>query len=69
MNVLGARNTAVFSAEPDIKAWADTVALNPARVPPGHPPSAALDRVRERLAEHGGPGTERAEELVRLARA
>jgi hypothetical protein len=69
MNVLGARNTAVFSAEPDIKAWADTVALNPARVPPGHPPSAALERVRERLAEHGGPGTERAEELVRLARA
>ena len=34
MNVLGLRNTASFSSEPDIKAWTDRVALNPARVPP-----------------------------------
>ena len=33
MNLLGARATASFGAEPDIKAWADGVALNPARVP------------------------------------
>jgi len=68
MNVLGSRNTAVFSAEPDIKAWADGVALNPNRIPPGHPPSPALDRVGERLAEHAGPGLTRAVELVRQAR-
>ncbi|PUA79900.1 NAD(P)-binding protein [Nocardioides currus] len=57
MTVRGARATATFSAEPDIKEWADGVALNPARVPAGHPPSAALDDARARLAEHGGPGT------------
>jgi hypothetical protein len=69
MNVLGTRNTVAFSAEPDIKAWIDTVALNPVRVPPGYRPSAALDRVRERLAASVGPGLERAEQLVRQARA
>ena len=68
MNALGSRNTAVFSAEPDIKAWADGVALNPNRIAPGHPPSPALDRVCERLAEHAGPGLTRAVELVRQAR-
>ena len=52
MNVLGARATAQFAAEPDIREWADTVALYPARIPPGHPGSDALDRARARLAEH-----------------
>ena len=33
MNVLGMRNSASFGSEPDIKAWSDRVALNPARVP------------------------------------
>ena len=35
MNVLGTRAAMSFSAEPDIKDWADRVALNPARIPPG----------------------------------
>lgn len=34
MQVLGGRAALAFGAEPDIKAWADRVALNPARVPP-----------------------------------
>jgi hypothetical protein len=67
MNVIGTRNTATFSAEPDIRQWLDGVALNPVRVPPGTS-SPALDRVRERLAEHAGPGMARATELVRRAR-
>jgi hypothetical protein len=54
--VLGSRAAASFSAEPDIKEWADRVALNPARVPPGYPASGALDDARERLAAHGRPG-------------
>jgi hypothetical protein len=37
------------------------VALNPARIPPGHPGSAALDAARERLARHTPAG------LARLA--
>jgi hypothetical protein len=59
MNVRGTRATMSFSAEPDIREWADGVALNPVRVPPGYPPSAALDAARERLSTHTRPGLER----------
>ncbi|WP_341925671.1 NAD(P)-binding protein [Nocardioides psychrotolerans] len=62
MNVLGMRASAAFGAEPDIKAWSNAVALNPARVAPDHPGSATLDDARAALAEHTGPG------LARLAR-
>ena len=56
MNVLGTRATMSFSAEPDIKEWANGVALNPARVPDGYPGSRALSDAQERLAEYAGPG-------------
>lgn len=59
MNVLGTRSAAAFGSEPDVRAWSDRVALNPARVPPGHPGSPALDDARERLARWTGPGTAR----------
>jgi hypothetical protein len=52
MTLRGARATRAFGAQPDIKAWADTVALNPARVPPGDPASAELDAAQERLQRH-----------------
>ncbi|GGU13613.1 pyridine nucleotide-disulfide oxidoreductase [Nocardioides albus] len=55
MNVLGTQAAMSFSSEPDIKAWSEGVALNPARVPPGYPGSAALDDARERLARHTIP--------------
>ena len=64
MNVLGTRAAMSFSAEPDIKEWSDRVALNPARIPPGHPGSAALDDARERLATHTRPGLARLAELT-----
>jgi hypothetical protein len=64
MNVLGARAAMSFSAEPDIKEWSDRVALNPARIPPGHAGSAALDDARERLATHMRPGLARLAELM-----
>jgi hypothetical protein len=65
MNVLGTRASMSFGAEPDIKAWADTAAINPARVPVELAASAdvndALARLRAqtpagiaRLAELGG---------------
>ncbi len=66
MNVLGTRNVQSFSAEPDLKAWADAVALNPARIPPGHPGSAALDDALERLQRYAAPGLAR---LTRLSGA
>ncbi len=64
MNVRGMRNAASFGAEPDIKAWSDGVALNPARVPPGHPASAELDDATARLRAHSGPGVARLAELA-----
>jgi hypothetical protein len=63
MTLLGTRATMSFGAEPDIKAWADTVALNPARIPPGHPGSPELDDALERLQAHRGPALERLAEL------
>ena len=69
MNLLGGRATAAFTSEPDVKAWAESVALYPGRVPPGHPPSPALDAARERLATWVGPGMERAAALVAAARS
>ncbi|MET0714435.1 MAG: pyridine nucleotide-disulfide oxidoreductase [Mycetocola sp.] len=61
MTLLGARATMSFGSEPDIKAWADSVALNPARVPPEHERSAALVDALGRL-QAGLPGG-----LARLA--
>ena len=63
MNVLGTRAAMSFGAEPDIKAWADTVALNPARIPPEHAGSPALDDALGRLQSHVGPGLARLAEL------
>jgi len=68
MNVLGMRNAAAFNAEPDIKAWADGVALNPSRIPPGHGGSAALDDALDRLQGHAGSGLSRLAELCDLPR-
>ncbi|TFC87779.1 NAD(P)-binding protein [Cryobacterium sp. TMT4-31] len=62
--VLGTRAAINFTAQPDIKAWSDGVALNPARVPPGYPHSAALDDARERLAIHTRPALARLVELM-----
>ncbi|WP_206063323.1 NAD(P)-binding protein [Nocardioides sp. HDW12B] len=64
MNVLGMRNAASFGSEPDVKDWSNRVALNPARVPPEHPGSAALDDALGRLQEHTGPGVARLAELA-----
>ena len=63
MIVLGARSAMSFGSEPDIKAWADQVALNPARIPPGHSGSVALDDALDRLQAHTSPGLARLAEL------
>jgi hypothetical protein len=63
MNVLGLRNAAAFNAEPDIRDWANGVALNPSRVPPGHPASPELSSAQERLQAAVAPGLARLEQL------
>jgi hypothetical protein len=64
MNAMGMRSSAVFGAEPDIKAWADRVALNPARIAPDHPGSPALDDAVARLAACAPAGRARLAELA-----
>ena len=63
MNIMGLRNSMSFGSEPDIKDWADRVALNPARVPPEHGGSPALDDALGRLQAHVQPGLARLVEL------
>ena len=63
MNVLGLRASASFSSEPDIKAWSDRVALNPARVPPERRGSPEVDDVLDRLQAHVPSGIARLAEL------
>jgi hypothetical protein len=64
MNVLGTRAAISYSAEPDIMEWGARVALNPARIPPGHPVSDDLSDARERLARHTQPALARLAELI-----
>jgi hypothetical protein len=63
MNVRGIRASMSFGAEPDIRAWADGVALNPARLPAEDDRSAALTDALGRLQRHVGPGVARLAEL------
>ena len=56
MNLLGMRSSMSFGSQPDIKAWSDRVALNPARIPPEHAGSPELDETVERLQAQVRPG-------------
>jgi hypothetical protein len=58
MVLVGTRSAMSFGAEPDIAEWSARVAINPARVPPGHPGSPALDDARARLQKYVRPGLE-----------
>jgi hypothetical protein len=64
MNVLGTQAAMSFGSQPDIKAWADTVALNPARISPEYDSTAELDEVLNRLQTHLRPGLARLIELT-----
>jgi hypothetical protein len=64
MQVLGFRATTAFNSDPDIKAWANQVALNPARVPPERSESAELATVAARLRSSAEPGMAQMVELL-----
>ncbi len=49
MQVLGYRASTVFGAEPDIRSWLNSVALNPARVDPEHAGDAPVVAALQRL--------------------
>jgi NAD(P)-binding Rossmann-like domain len=64
MNVRGTRASLSFGAEPDIKAWADRVALNPARVPPERSEAVEVVGAVRRLRESVPAGVARLAELA-----
>ena len=64
MQVLGGRASMAFSGSPEIKAWADGVALNPTRVPPDRQDDPALAAAIERFKASVGPGLARMAELA-----
>jgi hypothetical protein len=64
MQVLGNRASMAFSAHPGIKAWADRVSLNPARIPPDMTDSPALTAAVERFRKHVGAGMARMAQLA-----
>jgi hypothetical protein len=63
MNVRGTRASMSYGAEPDIKAWADGVALNPARVPTEQSASPSVQEALHRLQTNVRPGLARLAEL------
>jgi hypothetical protein len=63
MNVLGTRATQAFGAEPDIKGWADGVALNPARIPDERRGAPDVEAALARLAAATPAGLARLTEL------
>jgi hypothetical protein len=67
MQVRGALATRAFGAEPDIAAWANGCALNPARVDPARGDDPAVQAAAARVAEWGEPGLVRLAELATAA--
>ena len=64
MQVQGVLATRAFSAEPDIAQWANSCALNPARVTPAQRADPAVRAAMSRLAEVGDRGLARMTELA-----
>ena len=67
MQVLGYQAAMSFASEPDIKAWADRVWLNPARIPADQAGSADLTAAVERLRSNAGAGMARMAELAHMS--
>lgn len=69
MHAQGAVATRLFGAEPDIAAWANACALNPARIEPSRRDDPAVHAAAARLAEHAPRGLARLTELGAATRA
>ena len=67
MQVLGSRAAAAFGAAPDIKGWADGVALNPARTPPNLVDRPELLAATARLRTYADAGLSRLTQLAGLS--
>lgn len=67
MFVLGGRAAMSFATHPDIKAWADRVSLNPARIPPESAGADDLTAAVDRFRQHAQAGMARMAELAEMA--
>jgi hypothetical protein len=67
MQVLGGRASMAFASDPELKAWADTTTLNPARVPPELAGSPEVGAAAQRFREFVGPGMARMAEMAGIA--
>jgi hypothetical protein len=67
MQVLGTRAAMAFGSQPDIKAWADSVAINPARVSPELANRSDVTAAVERFRAHLEPGLDRMAELAGMS--
>jgi hypothetical protein len=67
MQVLGGKAAMSFASSPDIKAWADRVSLNPARIPPDLADDAELAAAVARFRAQVGPGMARLAELAGMS--
>jgi hypothetical protein len=66
MQALGGRASLAFNSEPDIKEWANQVALNPARIPPGQAVDGDLGIAIGRFHAAVNSGIAAMSELARL---
>lgn len=66
MQVLGARASSSFTSHPDIRAWANTVSLNPARIRPELAESLAVTAALERLSQYAQSGMARMAQFTGL---
>ncbi|MEQ1873848.1 MAG: FAD/NAD(P)-binding protein [Ilumatobacteraceae bacterium] len=64
MQYRGALATAAFGAEPDISAWANKCALNPARIDPARREEPAVQAAMKRVGEYRERGLSRMAELI-----
>ncbi len=67
MQVLGHQASTSYTSNPDIKAWANTVRLNPARISPETAESPELLSAVQRLRTYQGPGMARLAKLAGLS--
>jgi hypothetical protein len=68
MQVQGVQASRAFGAEPDIAAWANGCALNPARIDPSRKDDPAVKAAAARVGEHLEPGLARLAELAGVDR-
>jgi hypothetical protein len=64
MQVRGTIAARTFGAEPDIAAWTNACALNPARIEPSQRDDPAVQAAASRLADHAERGLERMTQLA-----